>query len=411
MDNPHVADRAHCPVPRYPSAEINEDPYPFYRWCREHDPVHAIGNNTYLISRYDDIMSVLRDPSTYSNILTGYDQDAEVRAAAADGMPIVPTIQANDPPSHDRYKQIVAKWFRPRSVARYEGAVRAIVGRLIDGFSDTSEVDFIGEFARPLPLRVIMLLLDLPETDYYRLRTWSDGYLQLISQLSSMAERVAGRRCLNDMQHYFEGQLAGRRRVPGDDLIGQIAAAVERAEIPLVGAVDMLCRDIVIAGNETTVFLLANTMATMASDPGLATSLRADPARIPLLVEESLRFESPSQHLRRVVTRDVELRGTVLPAGATLLLMWGSANRDAEVFNDPDTFDRERRWPEQHLAFGRGIHFCLGAYLARLEARVAFEELIRRSASIEFDRSKTDLSQVGLDNFRAPRALHLRYHR
>jgi cytochrome P450 len=173
----------------------------------------------------------------------------------------------------------------------------------------------------------------------------------------------------------------------------------------------MLCRDIVIAGNETTVFFIANSMTAMISDRELACGLRADPTRIPRLLEESLRFESPSQHHRRVTTHEVVLGGTFIPAGATLLLMWGSANRDAAVFDDPDSFEPDRQSPESHLAFGHGIHFCLGAYLARLEGRIAFEELLRRSRSIEFDMSKTDLSQIGYDNFRAPRALHVRYAR
>jgi cytochrome P450 len=393
----------------YPSDEINQDPYPFYEWCREHDPVHAIGDGRYLITRYHDIMTILHDPSTYSNILTGYDLEEEVRCAAAEGMPIVPTIQANDPPGHDQYKRIVGRRFLPRAVAGYEPAIRALVSRLIDGFPGSGEVDFIEDLARPLPLQVVMMLLSLPDADYPRLRAWSDGYLKLISQLSSTAERVAGRRCLNEMQHYFEGQLAERRGA--DDLIGEVAGAVSRDEVPLVGAVDMLCRDLVIAGNETTVFLLANAMAMMLTDTSLGRSVREDPARIPRLLEESLRSESPSQHLRRVVTRDVVLHGTAIPAGATLLLMWGSANRDAEVFDDAERFDLDRGWPEPHLAFGRGIHFCLGAYIARLEGRVAFEELIRRSRSIELDTAKTDLSQAGYDNFRAPKALHLRYYR
>jgi cytochrome P450 len=179
------------------------------------------------------------------------------------------------------------------------------------------------------------------------------------------------------------------------------------SEISLVGAVNLMCRDLVIAGNETTVFLLANVVMALTSEPQLMQEVRRDPRLITSLVEESLRHDSPSQHLRRTSTKEVVLNGTVIPAGATLLLMWGSANRDGSSFDEPDRFDIHRASNGQHLAFGRGIHFCLGAYLARLEARIAVEELLSHFEVIELLVEKSDLRQIGYDNFCAPRSLHL----
>jgi cytochrome P450 len=401
--------------PAYPSPELNEHPYSFFAALREARAIYRVGSSdTYLLSRYDDIMWAVQHPEIFSSKIhlpNRSKPDPAVEKVARQGYPLVPSLQENDPPEHNNYRRLVQNRFTPAAVRRHESTIRRIVDDLIDTFIERGSVDFVSEFARPLPLRVILSVLDLPPDRYADLKRWSDGYLALTSQLSTRTEKIAGRHCLNEMQRFFADQLGDRASHPSNDLITTMARAIDtESGITFDGVVNMLCRGMIIAGNETTVFLLTNTMLQLLRHPDLTYKVSADHSLLVPFIEESLRYESPNQYLARTVVHEVERHGVKLPKGATVLLLWGSANRDESHFDCPAHFNPARNQAgSPHLAFGHGIHNCLGSHLARREAIIAFAALLNRLDGLILDLEASDLAQIGNDVFRAPKRLALQF--
>ncbi len=383
--NPFDRDTLQCPFPQY--AEMrDEQPVMF---------IEAIG--MYLVTSHDLVIQVLRDPETYSSLFGGASMPlpAEARArmveVMAEGYPRVPTMLTADMPEHTRYRRLVSKAFTPKVIAELEPVIRSIAVRLIDSWIDDGRIEFVTQFAVPLPVEVIAHALNVPDDRLADFKRWSDDSVAGIGTAISIDERLAAERGVNEFQHYFAAELDRRRIHPQDDLLtGLLEARVDDDDPEIsdkrpldVPEILSIVQQLLVAGNETTTKLLTETMRLLAEHPQEWAALKADPGRAPLVVEEALRLSTPTQGMFRIATREHELAGVTIPEGARLVIVFASANRDEALYAEPDRFDPDREHLREHLAFGKGIHFCLGAALSRLEGRVALEELSRRIERFE----------------------------
>lgn len=355
---------------------IHEDPYPVYERLRDEAP--AYWNPTrgfWALSRFADVMGALADHETYSSV-------GGVSLERSSGH-TPPMIIAMDPPRQAKLRRLVSRAFTPRRVAEMEPQVRALTAKHLEPLLARGRGDFVQDFSAKLPMDVISTMLGVPEADQDMLRGWADVLLHREPGRGEVTDE--GKRGAANLVGYFVKDIARRRARPGDDLISGLLAAEVDGERLTDEEIIGFCFLLVIAGNETTTKMLGNAGHLLAAHPDQRRALAADPALIPGAVEEVLRFDSSTQMLARVLTRDVALHGAHLAAGQRVLMLIGSANRDERVFGPTAAaFDIFRR-PEQQAFFGHGVHVCLGASLARLEGRVALEELHRRAPEYEVD--------------------------
>lgn len=379
-------------------------PYPHYARMRDEAPVLFVEwLGMYLVTRYELVLEVLRDPTTFSSQFGGVGMPmprAERERMAevyAEGYPRVSTMLTADQPEHTRYRRLVSKAFTPRAVAELEPEIRRITTELIDSWIDRPSIEFVESFAVPLPVRVIARALNVPDDRLDDFKRWSDDSIAGIGTALSFEERLAAERGVNEFQHYFAEQLERRRSEPQDDLLTNLLNARvddDDPEVTDTRPLDMpemlsILQQLLVAGNETTTKMLTEMMRLLGEHPQWWEAVRADPTRAERVVEETLRMATPTQGMFRLATRDTELGGVPIPAGARLVIVFMSANRDEALFVDPDAFDPDREHLRDHLAFGKGIHYCLGAGLSRLEGRVALEELSRRLAGFRLADSNT----------------------
>jgi cytochrome P450 len=365
---------------------------------RERHPVFRVpGTDLHLVTRHDLVVPILRDVETYSNRFGGTSERAvdelaqRLAEVQADGWPLVSTMLTEDPPAHTRYRGLVNAAFSPRRIAAVEPVVRAIAEELVDRFPVEGTVHFVPDFAVPLPVRVIAHILDVPDDRLDDFKRWSDDSTIGIGARISDDERVRAQRGIVEFQHYFADQLERRRESPRDDVLSTLVnAGAAGGEGPLdMAEMLSIVQQLLVAGNETTTKMLTEGARLLIEHPAEWDRLRADPSRAAAVAEEVLRLSTPTQGMFRVVTRDVELEGVHIPAGSRMVIMYAAANRDPAVFPDPDGFDPDRPNRKEHLAFGKGIHFCIGAPLARLEATVAFAVLAERITSWSFAEGNT----------------------
>lgn len=362
------------------SYEIDEDPYPVYRRMRDEAPVYRNERlDFYALTRFDDCLRAFVDWETYSSargtVLELMDHDVSG-----------PLIIFMDPPRQTRLRNLVSRAFTPRRVAALEPAIREIARSYLDALASRGRCDVVREFTAKLPMDVISTLLGIPPSDRDLVRGWSNDVLH-----REPGSPMPPRRALDAMPKlmtYFEEALAERRRRPRDDLMSALLGAEVRGEdgslerltdVEIKSFMNLLAT----AGNETVTKLLASGLYWLWRHPEERRLLVREPARIPDAVEEMLRFDPPSQYQGRTTTRDVELHGTLVPKGAKLLIVNAAATRDERRFPDPDRFDVRREPADVQLSFGYGHHICLGKNLARLESRVALEELLRRIPDYE----------------------------
>ena len=390
------------------------DPYPHLVALRRDRPVFEMAQyGMWCLTRRDDILEVLRDPELYS--VAPYASVTEVPAAIRSevGVDYVPPITLDqilttDPPRHTRLRKAFQPAFTPKAIGRYEGVVRATVDELIDGFVGEGRTDFVDAFARPLPLTVIGTIIGLPPDRRGEFR----GYIEAVmrAQLSAglpEEELVGHWRTILGFDGYFREFLDDRRAHPQDDLASAVLHAPAEASDEALSdrALRSSLIGLAIAGGDTIAILLTHIMHLLLSEPARWQSLQRDRAQIPGVVEEVLRLNGPVVALLRQTTAAVQVGGVDIPQGAVLYLHIGSANHDEATFDEPETFLLGRQGLTKHLAFGTLTHFCLGAPLARLQARVALERLLVRLPSPRLANPDQPLEYV--PNFLFPQVQHL----
>jgi len=392
-----------------------ESPYAFYRSLRTHAPLYRVPKaDYYLVSRHADIKSVVMNHRTYSSNLTSIvmaQTDGSVTSLDVGQLGIGPVdvLAVQDPPAHARQRALTHPRFAMRTVRGRERSVRDQANELLDAaLENQQEKNWMKKFACLLPMAVIIDIIGLPLEDRDQLKAWSDLSIALLSGTSTTDQMATHAMGALSLFQYVQGQFEEARRDPKDDLLGLLAEATGTRDDALTveESVSILLQ-LIIAGNESTASLIGSATRLLAENPDLQEALRRDPARIPLFVEEAVRLESPFQGHFRKTTKACELAGVALPEGARLMVLWASGNRDERVFQTPDIIDLERPNLGAHLGFGHGIHLCIGAQLARLEAKVAIEELVKRTAHFEMAGPVRHVSSVFV---RTPAELPIAVH-
>jgi cytochrome P450 len=366
-----------------------EDPYPHYAELREHDPVHRSLLGPWLLSSYDDVVHVLRDPtlSVEERNAVEFTVDPEIAAVFEGREDGGNRAMLNlDPPDHDRLRRLVSKAFTPKMMESLRPEVERLVSAALDDVvaRGTGEMDLIAELAFPLPFTVISEMLGMPTGRRDELRSWSHALVKTLDPVMSVDEARAAADAGDAMREYVLEVVAAKRGAPGDDLLSGLIAAEEDGDVldeqELIDQVMLLY----IAGHETTVNLIGNGTLALLRHPDQLDRLRTDPSLDHTAVDELLRFDSPVQFSRRIAVADFELHGNVIEAGSFVLTCLAAANRDPEHWGPTaDDLDLGRANAAQHVSFGSGVHHCLGAALARVEGRVAFGALARRFPNLE----------------------------
>lgn len=378
----------HHPLVNLATPEVRADPYPTYARLRQTAPLAQARvpfyGQAWLVTRYADVAAVLKDPR--------FSADQRNAGGAEGGHPrwlprifriLGSSMIVTDDPDHYRLRNLVHQAFTPKRVEAIAARVQAIVGELLDRAAAQRRVDLIGAFALPLPLTVISDMMGIPERDRPGFRRWTAKFLETPSGslLNMLGQLPNGMR----LMRFFENLIASRRADPQDDLVSALVAAEQAgdrlSEEELLSMIFLL----LLAGHETTVNLIASGTLALIQHPDQRRLLRENPALIDRAIEELLRYTNPVEHgSTRFALEDVELNGVTIPKGGRVVALLSSANRDESVFERADELDLTRH-PNRHLAFGLGIHYCLGAPLARLEGQIAIQALVQRFPDIQLD--------------------------
>lgn len=373
--------------PRLP--EFHADPYPFYHALREKDPVHQSPMGFWVLTRYDDVVTSLRDPRYGRDGFAPLIEATYGPETAEGNLPR--SMLMRDPPDHTRLRALVNKAFTPRVIEGMRAHIQAIVDRLLDKVQGARSMDVIDDLAYPLPVTVICEMLGVPLDDQNAIRGWSSDIARSLDAIGLMADPdivargVAARRNLTE---YFRRLLPERRQHPKADLLSLLIGVEEQGDRLNEGELLAMCLLLFIAGHETTVNLIGNGTLALLEHPDQMARFKGDPALIPSAIEELLRYDSPVQWTARITNANVELGGREIPSGSMIIAAIGAANRDPSHFPDPDRLDIARP-DNRHVSFGFGIHFCLGAPLARVEGQIALGTLLRRMPDLALQTGAT----------------------
>ncbi|XVQ14956.1 cytochrome P450 [Spirillospora sp. CA-255316] len=362
--------------------DVFECPFPVYEKLYDEQPVYRdpmTGN--YVLTRYEDVRKALLNVSVLSSntgVLGELKWVPEAMEVFEQGWLPMNTLVSNDPPGHRTYRSLLDKVFTSRKVAELEPRIQEIIDGLIDGFVDEPEIDFLEAFAIPLPMDVIAEQLGVAQEDRADFKRWSAVAVESTDPSLTPERQVELAHGFIEMQQYIARAIERVRATPDDRLLSRLANTETEGRLLDIRELQSLILQILVAGNETTTTSLAAGMSTLLERPELVEEIRADPDRVRPFLEETLRVAAPVQTMFRKVTTDVELHGVTIPAGSLVEVRFGAANRDPRKFPCPADVDLERKNSASHLAFGAGIHMCIGNQLARTELRLAFQTLVRR---------------------------------
>jgi len=360
-------------------ASFYEDPFPTYHALRTHDPVKRMQDGTVLLTRHADLVAVYRDSKTFSSA-----KETEFTPKFGADTPLLAhhttSLIFNDPPRHTRVRRLIAGALTARVIADMEPGLIALVDGLLDRIAEKRHFDLIADFAAAIPIDVIGNLLAIPQDQREPLRDWSLAILGALEPTLTPEMHAAGNRAVTEFLAYLEVLVAERRRNPGDptrDVLTRLIQGEDDGGRLSESELLQNCIFILNAGHETTTNLIGNTLVTLAHEPAIVRRLIDEPAVMKPAIEEFLRYESPVQLGNRMTMADTAIAGHAIEAGTGITLCIGAANRDPEVFENPDRLDIDR-WPNRQLAFAFGIHQCVGLAVARLEGTVAIGRFLRR---------------------------------
>ncbi|MEE8164803.1 MAG: cytochrome P450 [Myxococcota bacterium] len=388
------------------SERARRDPYGYYRKLRQHAPVYwAEQADAWIVSRYDDVHSILTRPELFSSDAMGAVLTGQRNRPATENRVVI----LMDPPNHTAFRNIVSRGFTPRRIAALEPRLRGLVADSMQKIRGGACFDLIAELAIPVPVTIIAELLGVETERLEDFKRWSDAIIAAVSgsqRRAGSGDFSALAAPLAEYDEYFQRIIEEREREPREDLISVLVRAQDGESALRPQEIITFALTLLVAGNETTTNLIGNMVMLLLDHPGQLEQVRRDPRLIPNLIEETLRFETPLQFAFRRVRREVEIAGTVLPKDSIVMPLLASANRDERRFERPDEFDILRS-DQGHLTFGFGPHFCMGASLARLEAQVTIEALLEELPRL---RRRSE-SRESIDSFmlRGPRRLDLEW--
>jgi cytochrome P450 len=350
------------------------NPYPHYRPLLSGPPrIADLGFKFVLAARYADVCAILIDYATFTSVQPagmGFDEQTKLFGDA-------PTMLGSDPPTQTRLRRLVSRDFTPRRIRELEPRIREIAKNLLDAAERKGEFDVMADLANPLPVMVISDLLGVPAEEYRQFKNWSDKIVEADNTLPGLPMPDDIKTAFTELRDYFIEEIAQRRKHPGPDLVSALIAAHDEAEALSADELLQFVVLLLLAGNETTTNLIGNGMLALGRDPGSMAALRAKPELMRGAIEEMLRYDGPVQSTFRTATKDRVVGGTPIASGMGVFVITAAANRDPAQFKDPEKFDITRE-PNQHVAFGEGIHFCIGAPLARLEGSIAIGSALER---------------------------------
>ena len=404
-------------------------PYPIFSALRDESPIHFSDKlGTWVCTKYEDIMEILHDTDRFSSLMptgprdgrSGFATAMEELAADPSMAEYFQTFLANaanaavllnaDPPEHRRQRKAVNRAFRPTRLRGMEPMIEEVTSELIQEIVDKGESEFVSEFAVGLPMTIIAVALGVETDDLATFKRWSDDLVMPVGNPDPTTEKVRDYLIsLSEFNEFFGNLLQLRRQDPHEDIISDVATAEVNDEMLNEAEMLSMLQQFLVAGNETTTKLLTNLMHHLAEEDGLEERLREDPSLIDNFIEEGLRFEAPVGGLFRMAKEDTMVGETQLREGDHIWLIFAAANRDPEMFSQPDTFSVDRENARDHLAFGHGEHFCIGAMLARLEARIAVEQILERLQNIRLIDGRNNFEYEDTFVLRGLKELHIAF--
>ncbi len=380
--------------------EVLSCPYDFNRQLREESPVYQCPHTgVFFVSTYNLVIEVAKNEKLFSNkfamVQAGgeKERDEELYNIQKQGWPPVETMLTQDPPEQRRYRALCQKPFSARSVAKLQPYIEDLAHDLIDQFIDDGKCNWMNMFAVPMPVRMIAYILGVPITDLELFKEWSDAHIYQFAAGQCRDELLRTSQLVVDFQHYFAEKIEARKLQPTDDVLSDIVNSSADGEKPMdVAECLSVISQLLVAGNETTTGTFAEGMHLLATHPDQLQKVQEDPSLVPNMVEEMLRLSTPTTQMWRVATEDTSLNNVEIPAGATLMIKFGSANRDEMQFAQGDVFDVCRDNLKTQIAFGQGVHHCLGAPLARQELLISWKAILERMTNFQLPPGEEELN-------------------
>ena len=367
------------------SAEVQECPFQIYRQLQDEAPVWQMpGTNVFVVTRYSDIRDIIRDPARFSSsfgaLLNAGASNKEVDAIYGQGYEMVETLLTQDPPRHRVYRNLVNKVFSNKRIEGMRDYIQSITDELIDAWIDDGEVDLMNRLCVPLPIYVIADQLGVPRAELPLIKKWSDASASRLGRLANEEQQIQNAKDIVEFQHYFADLIDRMRESPEDNIISDLANnTIDEGRLLTKPEALGMIQQILVAGNETSTSGIAGGVVLLIENPDEQTKLRSNPDLIPGAVEEILRLETPTSGMWRMATENTEVGGVPIPKGAFLMVRFAAGNRDESVFSCGHEMKVDRDNASNHLAFGQGTHFCLGAQLARSEMQIALGSLLART--------------------------------